>query len=341
MGAHVPFTQLLGGGLRGTLPNPEVVTDDASLIISGQVFGRRSFTEFPATSSSTGIVIDDLWPFLPKPFRAVMTVRGDSPLVVTEDALGPTVSLVKEAMVDAIRTYLSHSDYRGHYLDGDLKGFLTNPSIVTERLMDAVRVFMPHPQRVDQVRGSASIGVTYDALGVILAVVSETLVDSVRAFLRHDDYRGHWFSGGLSGFLENPSVVPERLVDAMRALFPHPPRIPEVQAGTNVTLAHNARGPVISASGGGGSVTVVEVEIDFGTKPVFDALFTVVDASVNAASKVTVTESGKTATGRTQGDAQWDSIDGAALPGAGSFQLFCTASPGPVVGRRLMQYFVS
>lgn len=85
----------------------------------------------------------------------------------------------------------------------------------------------------------------------------------------------------------------------------------------------------------------VEIEVDFGTAPVYDKAFTVVDATVSAASKILVSESGKAATGRVAGDAAFDSIAAAALPGSGQFTLYCTANPGPVVGRRILQYQVA
>jgi hypothetical protein len=101
-----------------------------------------------------------------------------------------------------------------------------------------------------------------------------------------------------------------------------------------------ATGPQGPAGGGGGTVT--EIEVDFGTKPTFNGRFSVTDAGVSGTSKVVVTESGKIATGRVaSGDAEWDSIISAALPAAGSFTLFCTAQPGPVVGKRKLQYSVS
>lgn len=94
--------------------------------------------------------------------------------------------------------------------------------------------------------------------------------------------------------------------------------------------------------GGGGSFSITEVEVDFGTKPVPDALFIIVDATITPTSKVTISESGKIATGRVAaGDSQWDSISCAVLPGSGSMQVFCLAHPGPVVGRRILQYSVS
>ena len=115
-----------------------------------------------------------------------------------------------------------------------------------------------------------------------------------------------------------------------------------VQAGTNVTVTPNSLGFVVASSGGGGGGgTVTEVEVDFGSAPRYDAEFTITDAAISAASKVTVSESGKAATGRVAGDAQWDSISCAALPGTGVATVYAMAHPGPVVGRRILQYSIS
>jgi hypothetical protein len=95
-------------------------------------------------------------------------------------------------------------------------------------------------------------------------------------------------------------------------------------------------------SGGGGGGTVTEVEVDFGTTPVFDATFTITDAAItSSASKVVISESGKPATGRVAGDAQWDSILCSANPSAGSAAVYARANPGPVVGKRKLQYSVA
>jgi hypothetical protein len=84
-----------------------------------------------------------------------------------------------------------------------------------------------------------------------------------------------------------------------------------------------------------------EAEVDFGSTPKYDATFTVTDAAVSGTSKVTVIPCGKAATGRTADDWQWDGIVFAANPAAGSFTLYATAQPGPVVGKRKIQYQVA
>lgn len=90
----------------------------------------------------------------------------------------------------------------------------------------------------------------------------------------------------------------------------------------------------------GTGATITEVEVDFGTVPKYDANFVIVDALISATSKVTISESGKPAVGRVAGDSQWDSINIAANPGTGSMTIYCMAHPGPVAGRRKLQYQV-
>jgi len=96
---------------------------------------------------------------------------------------------------------------------------------------------------------------------------------------------------------------------------------------------------------GGGStpttITVTEVEIDFGTKPVPSKSFTVTDAAVSATSKITLVPSAKTATGRVNtDDMEWDGLNLAAVAGTGSFTVYAVANPGPVVGKRVINYIV-
>lgn len=98
----------------------------------------------------------------------------------------------------------------------------------------------------------------------------------------------------------------------------------------------------LEGGGGGGGGTWTEVEIDFGSgTPKFDAQFTVTDAEVSGTSKIIVMESGKAATGRVSGDAQWDQLQLSAEPGTGNFTLYVLAIPGPVVGKRKIQYQVA
>lgn len=111
----------------------------------------------------------------------------------------------------------------------------------------------------------------------------------------------------------------------------------EITLGTNLSMS----GTTLNAAAGGAS-TWTEAEIDFGSGVgQFDAVFTVTDGTVGATSKITVIPSGKAATGRTADDWQWDGITFAANPAAGSFALYAVAVPGPVVGKRKIQYSVA
>jgi len=92
--------------------------------------------------------------------------------------------------------------------------------------------------------------------------------------------------------------------------------------------------------GSSGGATWTEIEIDFGTAPVYDAQFTIVDAAITAAKQVSVVPCGEAATGRAAGDWQWDGATVAAVPTSGSALCYVTFSPGPIVGPRKFLYQV-
>jgi hypothetical protein len=89
------------------------------------------------------------------------------------------------------------------------------------------------------------------------------------------------------------------------------------------------------------TITSTDVEVDFGTVPTTDAQFAVVSATALPTSKCTATLSGKTATGRTDGDAQWDAITFGVNPGTGSITLYANCPSGSVVGKRVVTLTVS
>lgn len=98
---------------------------------------------------------------------------------------------------------------------------------------------------------------------------------------------------------------------------------------------------VQNISGGStGGASWTEVEVDFGSDPAYEASFTITDAGITAASKVQVLPCGKAATGRTADDWQWDGATFAANPGSGSATCYAVFTPGPIVGRRKVQYSV-
>ena len=109
--------------------------------------------------------------------------------------------------------------------------------------------------------------------------------------------------------------------------------------GSGVTVTDAGGKTVVSVSGGGGTLWT-EQEIDFGAAPVYSAAFVVTDAAISAASKVQVLPCGTAATGRTADDWAWDGATFAANPGAGSADCYAIFSPGPIVGKRRIQYSV-
>jgi len=94
-----------------------------------------------------------------------------------------------------------------------------------------------------------------------------------------------------------------------------------------------------AGSGGVGSPgTWYETEIDFGSTPVFDAQFTIVDVTVGATDKIIVVSSGNAPTGLAVGEGQFDNIGYTAKAASGSFTLWAIAVPGPVMGKRKIFY---
>lgn len=89
------------------------------------------------------------------------------------------------------------------------------------------------------------------------------------------------------------------------------------------------------------TITTVEVEVDFGAVPTTDAQFAVVSPTALPTSKCTAVLSGKTATGRADGDAQWDAITFGVNPGTGTVTVYANCPSGSVVGKRLVTLTVS
>lgn len=90
-----------------------------------------------------------------------------------------------------------------------------------------------------------------------------------------------------------------------------------------------------------GSLTVTEIEIDFGTTPVRAKRFTITDALVTGSTKkILVNPSGNVATGRGSDDWEWDSIQFAAKANTGNFTLYANAS-GKILGKRKIFYTIN
>jgi hypothetical protein len=114
----------------------------------------------------------------------------------------------------------------------------------------------------------------------------------------------------------------------------------ETSHNTSQSTLISAAKSTADAAGSGGA-TWTETEIDFGTSPKYDATFTITDATVSGTSKVIVVPCGKAATGRVGDDWAWDGLTLAASPNSGNFTLYVCALPGPVAGKRKIQYTVS
>lgn len=85
---HMPWTGLLGGALRGTLPNPDLATDEASLQIAAQTFARRStLMEVAAQFFNRIFVMGRLGVGTASPRRSVeVSGSGDTRLIIADTA---------------------------------------------------------------------------------------------------------------------------------------------------------------------------------------------------------------------------------------------------------------
>ena len=111
--------------------------------------------------------------------------------------------------------------------------------------------------------------------------------------------------------------------------------------GAGVTATVSAGTATVNVpGGGGGGFTGVEVEIDFGSIAVWDATFTITDATISATSKIIITHSGNAATGKEADENEMDNLVCTPRPTAGSFDLFCSGVPGAVEGKFKLFYAV-
>jgi hypothetical protein len=106
--------------------------------------------------------------------------------------------------------------------------------------------------------------------------------------------------------------------------------------GTNLSIT----GTTINAAAGGGSATITEVEVDFGTTPTGPKTFTVVDAALSTSSVVMVTQSGATPTDGFGGEAELDPILFTATPETGQMTVAANPRDGRVVGKFKLNYLI-
>lgn len=86
------------------------------------------------------------------------------------------------------------------------------------------------------------------------------------------------------------------------------------------------------------SAAVSQVEIDLGTTPIYSKSIVVTAATCEPAFNVLVSPSADPATGRGSDDNLWDGLILSATAGTGQFTLHVMAVPGPVSGKRLINY---
>ncbi len=89
-----------------------------------------------------------------------------------------------------------------------------------------------------------------------------------------------------------------------------------------------------------GSTQVKQVEIDFGTLPVSEKLFTIVDASVTPTSHIVGTVAYEAPTGKDLDELEMDELDLKFGPGSGQFTLYATGENGYIADRFKINYVV-
>lgn len=95
---------------------------------------------------------------------------------------------------------------------------------------------------------------------------------------------------------------------------------------------------LLTPPGGSGSAT--EYELDFDSLPVSSKSFIITDALVSTGSKIFISLSGNSATGRIGNDYSWDSITYSVIPGTGSFTVDAIVTNGSVVDKRKIYYTI-
>jgi len=105
--------------------------------------------------------------------------------------------------------------------------------------------------------------------------------------------------------------------------------------GSNVTLtvaddgANNRVNVTIAASGGSGTFSISQTEIDFGSTPVADGTFTITDAAVtSSAKKIMATLSYDAPTGKDQDELEMDDLSIICAAGTGQFSMYVRATDG-------------
>lgn len=96
----------------------------------------------------------------------------------------------------------------------------------------------------------------------------------------------------------------------------------------------------LSVSGSGGSFNATSIEIDVGQIPIYTSTINIIDSSIISTSKILVWQDGLASTMYSD-DPSMDNILCTTVAKSGSFDLFISAVPGPIVGKRKINYVIS
>lgn len=141
---------------------------------------------------------------------------------------------------------------------------------------------------------------------------------------------------GVVTLAKMANLATDRLIGRATAGTGAPESIPCTAAGR--ALLDDADAAAQRATLG---LSGAEIEVDFGSASAFSKSWTITDAAVTGTSKILVSASGAPATGGSADDGEWDAITYTAQAGSGSFVLRAIALPGPVRGRRKLNYLVT
>lgn len=110
--------------------------------------------------------------------------------------------------------------------------------------------------------------------------------------------------------------------------------------GAGVSCSKSGATGTVNVTGGAGSFTLTEIEVDFGTDAKLVVTATVVDAAVTATSKIIFLQSGIAATSRQADENEMDGIICNATPGSGSFVIQCRNDRSPTHGKYKINYAI-